>query len=191
MRRLACAAVALAACGRLSFDPFGGDDGAPTRDDAALTDDAATAVDSGPIDAVTACPVALSCNAPMNSICNGRCITYCGDLLPQAQAENLCNFASSHLVTIRSAADDACVLQLVTTGDGVWVGYQQQLGSATTGANWSWLDGQSWSYTNWGAGEPQDVDSIEDGEEQCLVEFNDGVWRDTSCTDLRPFACVR
>ena len=57
------------------------------------------------------------------------------------------------------------------------------------GGHWSWGDGSTWSYTNWGPNEPN---NLNDGED-CIItnwfDRNGGPWNDASCNHVANTLC--
>lgn len=58
--------------------------------------------------------------------------------------------AQGHLVTITSAQENAFVLGIQGVTGATWMGASD---TATEGM-WQWVTGETWSFTNWGWGEP-------------------------------------
>lgn len=75
---------------------------------------------------------------------------------------------SGHLVTITSAEENGFVMPSLmgsapkgTPDDGktYWIGGFQPEGSPEPGGNWQWVSGETWSYSFWGPGEPNNAGS--------------------------------
>jgi len=87
-------------------------------------------------------------------------------VLTWENARSLANLAGGHLATITSEAENDFVFSLLT-GDSdparYWLGgYQTSKDSEPLG-NWAWITGESWSYTNWAPGEPNNgMEGIQD-----------------------------
>lgn len=62
-----------------------------------------------------------------------------------------------YLAVITSAEEEAFLESLVKTGSK----YQYWLGGYRSGANWSWVNGETFSYTNWDSIEPNDYQGNE------------------------------
>ncbi len=62
------------------------------------------------------------------------------------------------------------------------LGGYQPLSETNPAANWTWVTGETFSYTNWYAGEPNDW--FGPGSEQYLAMFWNGAWNDTGCPDV-------
>lgn len=125
-------------------------------------------------------------------MCNGRCITYCDDMVPQAMAESRCAAWGGHLYSVHGAADDTCATSIIAT-NYTWLGYMQTVGSSGTNVNWLWLDNNQTAFQNWSAAtsEPNDLDGVENDQEQCAFIALDGTWRDIQCTNSYHVLCAR
>jgi hypothetical protein len=104
--------------------------------------------------------------------------------------------AIGHLVTITSAAENAFLADnFILDNNPYWLGGLQNSDNPTTDdANWEWVTGEAWSYTNWGIGqaslgsnpEPNDgidTDNTERGYEDALglaswLDATEGTWND-------------
>ncbi len=72
-----------------------------------------------------------------------------------AMAESM----GGHLVTITSSAENDFVAWLVTTYGSpdyqrYWLGGYQTDGDNEPDGSWAWVTGETWAYTNWEEGEP-------------------------------------
>lgn len=88
-----------------------------------------------------------------------------------------------YLATLTSAGEDAFVWSNVSSvlgddyGNMAWLGGFQPVGTAEPNDGWSWVTVEPWSYTNWQAGEPNDVG----GEDYLhLGRFTPGTWNDAN-----------
>ena len=116
-------------------------------------------------------------------------------------AQNEAYVAGGYLATLASAAENDFVYDLVAadafwnngSGDvgdgrsGPWLGGIQAPGSAEPDGGWhwesDWLTGEPWSYTNWNAGEPNNVDGV---EEVLQFTMKSSSWNDCR-TDYTPY----
>lgn len=94
---------------------------------------------------------------------------------------------NGYLVTLTSA-DEAAFVSSNLDESGCWLGGYQESGASAPNQNWAWVTGEAWSYTNWEANNPDDLDGVENGDEDILqfVWGNDvswaGYWNDASAT---------
>ena len=93
-----------------------------------------------------------------------------------------------HLATITSAAENTWLINTFggsTLADKV-IGGIQAAGSLTRDSGWSWVTGETWDYTNWSSGEPNDeFNPTEIGRENALQikgDVTDGSWNDLPFT---------
>jgi len=66
-----------------------------------------------------------------------------------------------------------------------WAGAFQWPPTETTSANWRWMSGAPWNYTNFKDGEPNDSD----GPQSCIMVMNSALWDDQQCGLELPCAC--
>src|SRR5262249_50278628 len=97
------------------------------------------------------------------------------------------SFAGSpgHLVTITSAAENQFLVSSLPLSQGDhWRvgGYQDHTAPdySEPSGGWRWTTREPWSFTNWGGGEPNNVN----GGEDFLEIPPDGTWNDTNDRDL-------
>jgi hypothetical protein len=87
--------------------------------------------------------------------------------------------ARGHLATITSQAENDFIVGLGASNE--WLGgYQQPLSRRDPSANWHWVTGEAWSYTNWNGGEPNDSGYPNGGAESYLHFWigSNGKWND-------------
>jgi hypothetical protein len=88
-----------------------------------------------------------------------------------------------YLATLTSGPEDAFVWSNVDDelddngGNMAWLGGFQPVGTGEPNDGWRWVTIEPWSYTNWFAGEPNNL-----GEEDYLHlgRFTDGGWNDAN-----------
>jgi hypothetical protein len=85
-----------------------------------------------------------------------------------------------HLATLTSAAETAFVVATfpqAASAFGYVIGGFQLPGSPEPGGGWQWVTGESFIYTNWISGEPNNAGGTED-----IIHLRDGVghWNDLS-----------
>lgn len=83
----------------------------------------------------------------------------------------------SNLVSITSAAENIFVqnLLLTTSANSAWIGGIQSPFAPAPDEGWNWTDGERFGFTNWAAGEPND---IVPGGEFFLEMGRFGQWND-------------
>lgn len=80
--------------------------------------------------------------------------------------------AGGHLATVTSASENGFCFGLVdapqfwypdsfNSNIGPWLGGWQTPGSAEPAGGWTWVTGETWSFTNWAAGEPNNSGNTE------------------------------
>jgi hypothetical protein len=84
---------------------------------------------------------------------------------------------SGHLATITSQEESDFVAANLpwATSLAYWLGGIQPPGSAEPDGGWTWVTGETWDYTNWGGGEPNDL-----GGEDALHFQGDEKWNDVN-----------
>jgi hypothetical protein len=85
------------------------------------------------------------------------------------EAKEDCNAQGGHLVTITSQEENEFVNNLVGSHD-IWIGATDEIHEGS----WQWINGESFTYTNWGTEEPSDSGS---GEDYAMM-YSDGLWND-------------
>ncbi len=109
------------------------------------------------------------------------------------RAKATCETLGAHLATVTSASENQFLLDnLCSTGN---IGdYRCWLGATDAGSEgtWKWVNGETWSFIDWGSGEPNNQGEIE----HCLV-YKNNKWNDTECTsdyyplcEWEPTPCV-
>ena len=87
---------------------------------------------------------------------------------------------------IRSQAEQDCIAEHLTTiGAGrTWNAFVQADGATLLDGDWSWGDGVPPGFVGWAAGQPNDMDTFESGEQQCatMTLANGYAWDDAGCT---------
>lgn len=123
------------------------------------------------------------------------------DLIPKSNLVNTWAFAKAdaesksitvdgeilfgHLATITSAAENDFIDN--TLGGIGWIGGFQDPDSASASADWNWVTGEAWDYTNWEVNEPNDLGAASDDPlfkenngENILEIYSNGRWNDFS-----------
>jgi len=95
------------------------------------------------------------------------------------EAKKLCEKYVGHLATVSDPAENEVVAGLAQdTGMELWIGAE----SYSNNSNFTWVDGTTWSYTNWNTGEPNN----DSGVENCLHLLSTGFWNDAANSSQNP-----
>jgi len=146
------------------------------------------------VDASACSTTGVVCARPIAIECGGTCWVACSEPVAQAVAAQRCVAWGGKLARLTDAARDACLRTVVPAGE-VWIGLEQALADDPF-EHWTWnSDGLALTFANFetsGSGaQPDDLDRIENGQEQCaFVAAGRSRWSDTSCGDVRGFACT-
>ncbi len=116
------------------------------------------------------------------------------------QANAAATAAGGYLATITSRAENEFVFSLVNNPtywhgySGPWLGGYQYPPTQQPNANWRWVTGELWSYTNWQAGQPNDSGGKAEDKLQFGFAVLAPVWNDMMSVDpvpdYRPVAYV-
>ena len=83
-----------------------------------------------------------------------------------------------YLATVTTAQEKDWIVQNMGLGAAsAWLGGSDAASEGT----WLWLNGETWSYTNWNVGEPNNS-----GGEHCLMMYANGTWNDAPSTYQLP-----
>jgi hypothetical protein len=80
-------------------------------------------------------------------------------------SSDVCSSDLGYLATITTAAEQQFAASLIASHvvgynnstSGYMIGGFQPLGSPEPSGNWQWVTSETWSYTNWGIGEPNNI----------------------------------
>ncbi|HSV43790.1 MAG TPA: PEP-CTERM sorting domain-containing protein [Candidatus Bathyarchaeia archaeon] len=92
---------------------------------------------------------------------------------------------AGHLVTLTSSDENNWVITNVVNGNAVWLGGFQNTSSndyAEPSGGWEWVTGESWGYSNWGSGRPND--DGDDAEDFLYADNDGGEWGDGENDDF-------
>lgn len=82
-----------------------------------------------------------------------------------------------HLATLTSAQENDWVFENVAGGStGTWLGGIQDPQGAEPSGGWGWVTGESWGYSNWAPGQPNE--SGGNNEDYLRYWNDDGEWND-------------
>ncbi len=100
--------------------------------------------------------------------------SYWSDAAEFATTVTAPGFHNGYLATVHSAEENAVIASLLTLP--AWLGGYQPPGELDPNANWQWVTGEPWTYTNWAPGQPND--NLGPGSEQYAVIYTSGLWHD-------------
>ena len=90
--------------------------------------------------------------------------------------------SGGYLATITSAAENAFVgaIWQAHLGPSAWIGGYQTPPTSEVDftANWHWITGEPWGYTNWHAGEPNNFGGIQ--EDKLQFSYFSTLWNDSA-----------
>ncbi len=115
------------------------------------------------------------------------CYKYQSTPMNWFEAEKSCNIAGGHLTSITSSSEDNGLYQYYVVALNYydfWIGGND----ISSDGRWSWIDGSSWSYTNWRTGEPSSYIYVE----LCVNGLQSSGyfgWADSSCAIEKPSLC--
>uniref|UniRef100_A0A914DTR1 C-type lectin domain-containing protein n=1 Tax=Acrobeloides nanus TaxID=290746 RepID=A0A914DTR1_9BILA len=97
-----------------------------------------------------------------------------------------CNRAGGDLAASTNVFTNQFLLNLSIANfpnpGGFWIGGSNLVEGT---GNWSWIDGNVWSYTNWASGRPRNINSYD----AIQMHSPNGFWYDASKTGLLPYIC--
>ena len=96
------------------------------------------------------------------------------------QAKAACEDMGGHLATSTSAEKNSFLTNLAA-GSTVWIGGTDEPDNGV----WGWVTGETWSYTNWSSGEPNDYG----GRQDFLRLYSNGTWDDDGANSAAPYIC--
>jgi Lectin C-type domain len=151
-----------------------------------------------PIDAlVLACSTAgLTCiGTPIMFSCGKSCWVRCTGSVPRETARTRCADWMGALGQIDDMTEEICVAGGAGMPNHVvadsWIGLIQDNAATAPKLGWTWNGAGQIVFSRWAAGEPEDSDNNENGDEQCGNIRTDGTWDDQSCSNLLDFFCER
>jgi hypothetical protein len=103
-------------------------------------------------------------------------------------AEGYCRQQGGHLASVTNAFDNmflsskASLYFLDSTDSDFWIGGTNEL----TPGIWSWIDGTSFTYTDWAQGQPANATAL-----NCAASsITTSLWSAFDCFKTKPFACM-
>ncbi|MFL5345040.1 MAG: lectin-like protein [Hyalangium sp.] len=104
-----------------------------------------------------------------------------------ADAKADCTAMGGRLATPANSGANAAITSIIT--DLTYIGINQASGQSSTSAGWQTPEGYAASYFNWNSGEPNDMDGVEDGWQNCARMYTTGYWDDVYCGNSSPYVC--
>ena len=127
-----------------------------------------------------ACAANLSPKMAFLNIADGRCYAVLNAIGSWPTMRQACVDAGGDLASISSSAENALVLPAATNFNA-WIG----LNDLTLENTFTWSNGDVVTFTNFGVGEPNDTNGIED----CVGFKSDGTWNDLPCLESHKPLC--
>ncbi|MCD8004031.1 MAG: hypothetical protein LUG88_09030 [Clostridia bacterium] len=103
---------------------------------------------------------------------NGHYYCVFDDNVTWTEAEALCESLGGYLATITSEEEQEFIYEY-SSGQNLWIGGYREDDETV----WMWVTGETWSYTNWDSGEPNNSSNVISNENR-VVLWNDGYWND-------------
>ena len=122
--------------------------------------------------------------APVVTAYNGHSYYFFDRQSTWYAAKQLSESYGGHLVTITSAAENSFVSGLAG-GQSVWIGATDQ-GSE---GSFKWVNGETFRYSNWASGEPNNYPSAGEDTENYVHLLTDLKWNDSPGCVTYPFVC--
>lgn len=107
----------------------------------------------------------------------GHTFKISGAILTWDAAKADCENHGGHLATSTDAGKNKFLVSMAG-GNVIWLGATDE---ATEGA-WKWITGETWSYTNWNSGEPNDLNG-----EDCAELLASGKWNDIRASSTHAY----
>ena len=82
---------------------------------------------------------------------------------------------TGHLATLTTLEENNWVWTNVGS-ESYWIGAYQADNSDEPAGGWAWITGEDWAFENWGPGEPNDYQGLEDWAE--FMQYEQGLWND-------------
>jgi len=107
---------------------------------------------------------------------------YCANKKNRADGQAFCKASKMSLAVVTSSAENNLVCQLA----GPKVSVLLDATDATTEGTWVWSTGETFAYSNWEDGEPNNSN----GDEDCVsASGTSGTWNDVACSTAAAFVC--
>ncbi|MBQ7654661.1 MAG: GBS Bsp-like repeat-containing protein [Clostridia bacterium] len=122
-------------------------------------------------------PSVSSSDKVASTVYNGHEYTLYKKLMTWNDARDWCKNQGGNLVTITSSGEQSAVESLMTKASNwIWLGATDEASEGT----WKWVTGESFTYSKWGGGQPDNT-----GNEDYMHLYLDGKWNDIPDYDGR------
>lgn len=122
---------------------------------------------------------------PQAKYYNGHTYFYYSSPATWYFAKEFCEMKGGHLISIKSAEEDAFALSLFEQGENVWIGAYDE----TVEGSWIWSEGGSVTYTNWADGNPDNYSGTTSDRENYVHYNSSSKWNDNNGTNKYSFVC--
>ncbi|KAJ4930593.1 hypothetical protein JOQ06_024902 [Pogonophryne albipinna] len=97
------------------------------------------------------------------------------------EAYQYCLMEQNELAQIQSLENNISMMNIQTARytDKAWIGLFENA------SDWTWVDGETATYFEWGNVQPDNIDT----DEYCVTIDNDGRWGFANCSLKKPFVC--
>ncbi|KAK1896053.1 C-type lectin lectoxin-Phi1 [Dissostichus eleginoides] len=97
------------------------------------------------------------------------------------EAYQYCLMEQKELAQIQSLENNTSMMNTQTAG----YTYKAWIGLYANASDWTWVDGETATYFEWGNVQPDNIDT----DEYCVTIDNDGRWGFANCSLKKPFVC--
>ena len=118
---------------------------------------------------------------------NGHTYSLYNVCVPWSVAVDFCRTQNGYLAIIESEAENKAVAEfaknIIDTTPYIWLGGTDE----EREGNWKWTNGDSFSYTNWDSGEPNNVSNV---EHYLMMYADNGLWNDATISSLAYYGFI-
>ena len=170
--------ISLDESGELRFDV----DGTATETTSTTTTTTATTTTATTTTATTTTTTTTTAETTTSTTAAAERYAVIKDNVTWDEAEAYCKSVNGHLAVITSPDEQAQIKELISESGAtrIWLG-----GKRDEDEVFSWITGETFTYTNWNPGEPNNLDRIEN----CILVYYNGRWNDESGDHTAWFIC--